>query len=111
MNRSRLTSFIENKRKQRERKQEENLEKLDKIVDNSSEKNRNFFIAYLGLLIYVQAIIFSTTDLQLLISSEGLKLPIIDLIVPLVGFYVVIPIFIIALHFNFCKIWKVIITN
>ena len=100
MNRPYLSSFIENKRKQRERRQAENLEKLDKIVDNSSKKNRNFFIAYMGLLIYVQAIIFSTTDLQLLTSSEGLKLPIIDLNVPLVGFYVVIPIFVIALHFN-----------
>ncbi|WP_160171860.1 pentapeptide repeat-containing protein [Methylobacter tundripaludum] len=79
------------------------MAKLDKIVENSSEKNRNFFIAYLGLLIYVQAIIFSTTDLQLLVFSEGLKLPIIDLTVPLVGFYVVIPIFIIALHFNFLQ--------
>ncbi|MGZ4978708.1 MAG: pentapeptide repeat-containing protein [Methylobacter sp.] len=102
MNRPRLPSFIK-KHKQRERVQADNLEKLDKIIDNSSEKNRNFFIAYLGLLIYVQAIIFSTTDLQLLIASEGLKLPIIDLNIPLVGFYVVIPIFVIALHFNFLQ--------
>jgi uncharacterized protein YjbI with pentapeptide repeats len=79
------------------------LEELDKIVENSSEKNRNFFIAYLGLLIYVQAIVFSTTDLQLLVSTEGLRLPIIDLNVPLVGFYVVVPIFVIALHFNFLQ--------
>jgi uncharacterized protein YjbI with pentapeptide repeats len=81
----------------------EELARLDKIVENSSEKNRNFFIAYLGLLIYAQAIIFSTTDLQLLVSTDGLKLPLIDLNVPLVGFYVVVPIFIIALHFNFLQ--------
>jgi uncharacterized protein YjbI with pentapeptide repeats len=86
-----------------ERKHAEELARLDKIVDNSSEKNRNFFIAYLGLLIYVQAIIFSTTDLQLLVSTDGLKLPLIDLTVPLVGFYVVVPIFVIALHFNFLQ--------
>lgn len=79
------------------------LARLDKIVENSSEKNRNFFIAYLGLLIYVQAIIFSTTDLQLLVSTGGLKLPLIDLNVPLVGFYVVVPIFVVALHFNFLQ--------
>jgi uncharacterized protein YjbI with pentapeptide repeats len=77
--------------------------RLDKIVENSSEKNRNFFIAYLGLLIYVQAIIFSTTDLQLLVSTDGLKLPLIDLSVPLVRFYVFVPIFIVALHFNFLQ--------
>jgi hypothetical protein len=86
-----------------ERKQAEEMARLDKIVENSSEKNRNFFIAYLGLLIYVQAIIFSTTDLQLLVSTDGLKLPLVDLTVPLVGFYVVVPIFVIALHFNFLQ--------
>ncbi len=79
------------------------LEDLDKIVDNSSEKNRNFFIAYLGLMIYVQAIIFSTSDLQLLLPSQKLKLPLIDIDVPLVGFYVTIPLFVIALHFNFLQ--------
>ena len=79
------------------------LERLDKIVDNSSEKNRNFFIAYLGLLIYVQAIIFSTSDLKLLLPNQELKLPLIDLGVPLVGFYFTIPIFVIALHFNFLQ--------
>ncbi len=83
--------------------QAEELVRMDKIVENSSEKNRNFFMAYLGLLIYVQAIIFSTTDLQLLVSTDGLKLPLVDLNVPLVGFYVVVPIFIIALHFNFLQ--------
>ena len=83
--------------------QEDELAKLDKAVENSSEKNRNFFIGYLGLLIYVQAIVFSTTDLQLLVSTERLKLPIVDLTVSLVGFYVVVPIFVIALHFNFLQ--------
>lgn len=41
---------------QRDSKQAAELARMDKIVENSSEKNRNFFIAYLGLLIYVQAI-------------------------------------------------------
>ena len=85
-------------------KEADELERLDKAVEGSSEKNRNFFIAYLGLLIYVQSIVFSTTDLQLLVfTTEGLKLPLIDLPVPLVWFYGVVPIFIIALHFNFLQ--------
>jgi uncharacterized protein YjbI with pentapeptide repeats len=85
------------------RQRTEKLKELNPIVENSSEKNRNFFIAYLSLLIYVQAIVFSTTDLQLLIDTDGLAMPLIDLKVPLVGYYVVIPIFIIALHFNFLQ--------
>ncbi len=93
----------EAKRLKKEEDKEKKLKRLDKIVEDSSEKNRNFFAANLGLLIYVQAIVFSTTDLQLLYSVDGLKLPIIDLTVPLVGFYVVIPFFIIALHFNFLQ--------
>jgi hypothetical protein len=97
------TRQAERQQQEQQQRQAEKLAKLGDIVKNSSEQNRNFFIAYLGLLIYVQAIIFSTTDLQLLVSSEGLKLPIIDLTVPLVGFYVVVPIFIIALHFNFLQ--------
>lgn len=79
------------------------LARLDKLVENSSEKNRNFFIAYLGLLIYVQAIVFSTTDLQLLVSADGLKMPLIDLTLPLERFYILAPIFVIALHFNFMQ--------
>ncbi len=83
--------------------QAKTLSHLTEIVKDSSEQNRNFFIAYLSLLIYVQAIIFSTTDLQLLVSTEVFTLPIVNLTVPLVGFYVVMPIFIIALHFNFLQ--------
>jgi hypothetical protein len=78
------------------------LAELDAIVASSSEKNRNFFTAYLGLLIYVQAIVFSTTDLQFL-TGRDIELPIVALPVPLVGFYVVVPIFVIALHFNFLQ--------
>lgn len=91
------------KAKEHERRQADELARMDKIVENSSEKNRNFFIVYLTFLVYVQGIIFSTSDYQLLVSSEGLKLPLVDLTVSLNGFYVVIPIFIIALHFNFLQ--------
>jgi len=71
----------------------------DQITD-STDKNRNFFFAYLALMIYVLATVFSTTDKMLLLSFEGIKLPLIDLMFPLLGFYWVIPIFVLALHFN-----------
>ena len=78
------------------------LDELDKIVADSSEKNRNFFIAYLILLIYIQFIIFSTTDLQLL-TGTNIGLPFAYLSVPLKGFYFVAPLFIITLHLNFLQ--------
>jgi hypothetical protein len=73
------SSVIEKLRQKREARHADEakraieLARLDKIIEDSSEKNRNFFAAYLGLLIYVQAIVFSTTDLSLLSSVEGLR--------------------------------------
>lgn len=76
---------------------------LNDQVKDSSDKNRQFFLAYLALMAYVQATIFSTTDTMLLFSDQGTKLPLIDITVPLLGFYWVIPIFILAIHFNFLQ--------
>ena len=73
---------------------------LEARVNSSSEKVRQFFFAYLLLITYVLGVVFSTTDKQLLLGNEGLKLPIVDMTVPLIGFYVVVPVFVLALHFN-----------
>lgn len=73
---------------------------LEEIVRISSDKLRQFLFAYLLLITYVVAVVLSTTDRQLLLVDEGLKLPLIDLTVPLPGFYFVIPYLVLALHFN-----------
>lgn len=73
---------------------------LESWVKDSSDKVRQFFFAYLALIAYVLTAVFSTTDKQLLLVNEGLKLPIVDITLPLVGFYVLIPVFILGLHFN-----------
>ncbi|HEY5138659.1 MAG TPA: hypothetical protein VIJ25_04990, partial [Methylococcales bacterium] len=49
---------------------------MNSIIKDSSSNNRDYFTAYLALLTYVLATVFSTTDLQLLSSSEGINLPI-----------------------------------
>lgn len=71
----------------------------DQIKD-STDKNRQFFFGYLALMVYVQAIVLSTSDRMLLIPTDGIKLPLLDLTVPVVNFYVGIPLLVIALHFN-----------
>jgi hypothetical protein len=73
---------------------------LENFVRLSSDKLRQFLIAYLLVVIYVAAVVLSTTDRQLLLVDEGLRLPLIDLTVPLPGFYFVVPYFVLALHFN-----------
>ena len=83
-----------------DKQSEPDFKSLHDQIKDSTDKNRNFFFAYLALMIYVQATVFSTTDKMLLLSFEGIKLPLIDLMFPLLGFYWVIPIFVLALHFN-----------
>ena len=70
-------------------------------VKDSTEKIRQMFFVYLALQAYVLAVVFSTSDKMLLLVNEGIKLPFIDLNVPLFWFYVVIPLFIIAIHVDF----------
>lgn len=78
----------------------EHRREMEAIVRTSSDKLRQFLIAYLLVVIYIAAVVLSTTDRQLLLVDEGLKLPLIDLTVTLPGFYFVVPYFVLALHFN-----------
>lgn len=77
-----------------------NREKLEEVVIDSTDRVRHLFFFYLASLIYVLTLVFSTTDKMLLLVNEGLKLPIVDLNIPVVGFYVVIPLFVIAIHIH-----------
>ncbi len=85
----------------REEQANDGFKHLHSQVKESSDNNRQFFFAYLALMVFVQSMVIATTDKMLLLSHEGIKLPIIDLMVPLLGFYWVVPFFVLALHFNF----------
>ena len=75
-------------------------EKFEESVKDSTDRIRHLFFFFLASLIYVLTLVLSTTDKMLLLANEGLKLPIVDLNVPLIGFYVVIPLFVIAIHIH-----------
>lgn len=78
-------------------------EKLDRIkanLDDSSNKNRAFLVTFILALIYLLATVGGTTDLELLLTTSRLKLPIVNFEVPLVGFYIMAPIFLLSFHFN-----------
>jgi uncharacterized protein YjbI with pentapeptide repeats len=53
----------------------------------------------MALCTYVLVIVFSTTDRDLLLG-KGVKLPVIDVEVPIVGFYAVAPYLVVLVHFN-----------
>lgn len=60
---------------------------------------RNFFFALLSIAAYIGVVVWGTTDEQLLRISP-VKLPIINVDVPLTGFYTAVPALFVLLHFN-----------
>jgi hypothetical protein len=68
-------------------------ESLKSALDESSIKNRNLFITFLIFVIYVFAVVYSTDDMQLMIPNSKVHLPILNLNVSLIVFYVSTPVY------------------
>lgn len=68
-------------------------------ANSASEKVAALHIAFLALCTYVLVIVFSTTDMDLLVG-KGIKLPVADVQVPIVGFYATAPYLLVLVHFN-----------
>jgi uncharacterized protein YjbI with pentapeptide repeats len=68
-------------------------------ANGASEKVAALHIVFLAICAYILVIVFSTTDLDLLIG-KGVKLPVVDVEVPIVGFYVMAPYLLVLVHFN-----------
>lgn len=56
-------------------------------------------VAFMALCAYVLVIVFGTTDLDLLMG-KGVKLPVVDVEVPIAGFYAFAPYLVVLVHFN-----------
>lgn len=68
-------------------------------ANRASEKVAALHIAFLAVCTYVVVIVFSTTDVDLLIG-KGVKLPVVAVDVPIVGFYATAPYLLVLFHFN-----------
>jgi hypothetical protein len=68
-------------------------------TNSASEKVAALHIVFLAVCAYVLVIVFGTTDLDLLIG-KGVKLPVVDVEVPIVGFYAMAPYLLVLVHFN-----------
>src|SRR5262245_18723962 len=68
-------------------------------ANSASEKVATIHIAFLALCTYVLVVVFSTTDLDLSLG-KGIKLPVLDVEVPIVGFYATAPYLLALVHFN-----------
>lgn len=68
-------------------------------VNQASEKVARLHIAFLALCTYILVTVFSTSDLNLLIGKV-IRLPVVEVDVPIIGFYLVAPFLVLLGHFN-----------
>lgn len=84
---------------------------LATLVRDSTDKNRQFFIVYLDLWVYVLLMVFGTADQMLLVPTVGIRLPLVDVTIPLLGFYWAHRYSCSSSTSTFCKIWKATTTS
>lgn len=83
------------------RRKNNSAEAKDLLTDanSSSQHLAILHIAFMAVCAYVLVIVFGTTDLDLLIG-KGIRLPIVDVTVPIVGFYAFVPYLVVLVHLN-----------
>jgi hypothetical protein len=75
------------------------LNKLLDSVNEATRNTRNVLLFFLAAGLYIAILIGGTIDEQLLLQSS-VGLPVINLALPLVGFYGAAPVLYVILHFN-----------
>ncbi len=77
----------------------EDAEALLDTANSASQHVAVLHVAFMALCAYVLVIVFGTTDMDLLIG-KGVQLPVVDVTVPIVGFYAFAPYLVVLVHFN-----------
>ncbi len=77
----------------------ERVERLRGAADGAARLAQNVYLSFLFLGTYIAVIIGSTTDVQLLKVSP-VTLPLLNVQLPIVGFYVVVPWLLLLIYFN-----------
>jgi uncharacterized protein YjbI with pentapeptide repeats len=92
-------AFSELHTEQKQRDQEAKAEALLQVVNDSAHYVRNFYISFLLLAIYITVIVWSTTD-EMLFRVSPVTLPLLNLQLPIKGFYTFAPYLFLLIHFN-----------
>src|SRR5262244_818364 len=77
----------------------ERAEQLRGAADEAARLAQNLYLSFLLLGTYIAIIIWSTTDVQLLKVSP-VTLPLLNVQLPIVGFYIVVPWLLLLIYFN-----------
>ena len=80
-------------------KEREELEKLLEAINDASRNARAAFLTFLLAGLYFAIVIGSTTDEQLL-RAAGITMPLLNIKLPIVGFYIIAPWLFWLLHLN-----------
>lgn len=75
------------------------IEALLDSVNSASQHVRNYYITFLLACFYIALIVWSTTDLMLL-KNTPVTMPLLNVELPITGFYTFAPYFFLLLHFN-----------
>jgi uncharacterized protein YjbI with pentapeptide repeats len=85
---------------QLEAQKENAVRPLREALDTSTKVNRTLGLSFVALLFYILIIVASTTDLQLFLPESTVRLPLLDVELPLLAFYIVVPFIILIFHFH-----------
>ncbi len=77
----------------------DNVERLRENADDAARLTRTVYFTFLLVGVYIAVTIGSTTDLQLLKVSP-VNLPVVNVGLPIVGFYALVPWLFLLFHFN-----------
>jgi hypothetical protein len=75
------------------------------LILESIKQNRNRILFFLSFVVYCFLAVLGTTDKDLFLET-AIKFPLLNIDLPLLAFYVVMPIFIILFHFNALYLYK-----
>jgi hypothetical protein len=75
------------------------IDRLQAAADDAAGQIRNLYIAFLSFGLYLAITVGATTDDQLLRGSP-VRLPIVDVGLPLIAFYWIAPFLFVLFHFN-----------
>lgn len=76
-----------------------NLDQSIADFTDAARDVRGFFFAFLSITIYIAVVIAGTTDIQL-VRIDPVTLPIVNVPVPIQGFYWLVPLLFVVLHFH-----------
>ncbi len=104
---------MQNSTEEKQEIQSDHIEKLLDAANSASQTIAALHIAFLAFVAYVGVIVWGTTHEDLLRISP-VKLPILDVELPLTAFYNFVPWMVVLLHFNLlmqlellsCKLWN-----